>query len=279
MRLTIADFIKTARSGEHLPVVTCYDHSSALIVERAGLPWLLVGDSLGQVMLGHADTIPVTLDDMVSHTASVARGAPSALIIADLPFLTYATPEQAVASARRLLQEGGAQAVKLEGGAPVIGAVRRLLELGVPVMGHLGFTPQSANQIGVRVQGRSVEAAAQLIRDAEALAQAGAFAIVLELVPAELAAAITDRLTIPTIGIGAGAGCSGQVQVWHDLLGFSADAPFRHAGRFAEIGRAIEQGLTAYAAAVREGRFPTSENAVSIGPDIVAAALAEVDRV
>jgi len=146
-------------------------------------------------------------------------------------------------------------------------------------MGHLGFTPQSANQIGVRVQGRSVEAAAQLIRDAEALAQAGAFAIVLELVPAELAAAITDRLTIPTIGIGAGAGCSGQVQVWHDLLGFSADAPFRHAGRFAEIGRAIEQGLTAYAAAVREGRFPTSENAVSIGPDIVAAALAEVDRV
>jgi 3-methyl-2-oxobutanoate hydroxymethyltransferase len=278
MRLTIADFIKAARSGERLPVVTCYDHSSALIAERAGLPWILVGDSLGQVMLGHADTIPVTLDDMVSHTASVARGAPSALIIADLPFLSYATPEQAVASARRLLQEGGAQAVKLEGGAPVIDAVRRLVELGVPVMGHLGFTPQSANQIGVRVQGRSVEAAAQLIRDAEALAEAGAFAIVLELVPAELAAAITERVSVATIGIGAGAGCSGQVQVWHDLLGFSADPPFRHAGRFAEIGREIERGLTAYAAAVREGHFPTSDNAVSIDPGIVAAALMQAGR-
>lgn len=278
MRLTIADFVKMARSGEHLPVVTCYDYSSALIAERTGLNWILVGDSLGQVMLGHADTIPVTLDDMVSHTASVARGAPSALIVADLPFLAYATPEQAVASARRLLQEGGAQAVKLEGGAPVVDAVGRLVELGVPVMGHLGFTPQSANQIGVRVQGRSVEAAARLIRDAEALADAGAFALVLELVPAELAAAITERLSIPTIGIGAGAGCSGQVQVWHDLLGFSAEPAFRHAGRFAEIGSAIEQGLRAYAAAVRARSFPTNANAVSIGPEIVAAAVAKADR-
>ena len=167
---------------------------------------------------------------------------------------------------------------ELEGGAPVIDAVRRLVELGVPVMGHLGFTPQSANQIGVRVQGRSVEAAAQLIRDAEALAEAGAFAIVLELVPAGLATVITERLSIPTIGIGAGAGCSGQVQVWHDLLGFSADPPFRHAGRFAEIGSAIEQGLKAYTAAVREGRFPTDANAASIDSDIVAAALTEADR-
>jgi len=160
----------------------------------------------------------------------------------------------------------------------VIDAVRRLVELGVPVMGHLGFTPQSANQIGVRVQGRNVAAAAQLIRDAEALAEAGAFALVLELVPAELAAAITERLSIPTIGIGAGAGCSGQVQVWHDLLGFSADPPFRHAGRFAEIGAAMEQGLKAYAAAVRTRSFPTEANAVSIDPDIVAAALAQADR-
>lgn len=278
MRLTIADFLKTSRSGERIALVTCYDHSGALIAERAGLRWILVGDSLGQVMLGHGDTIPVTLDDMVSHAGAVARGAPSSLIIADLPFLTYATPDQAVASAKRLLQEGGAQAVKLEGGAPVIGAVSRLVELGVPVMGHLGFTPQAANQIGVRVQGRSVEAAAQLIRDADALAEAGAFAIVLELVPAELAAAITQRLSIPTIGIGAGAGCSGQVQVWHDLLGFSADPPFRHAGRFAEIGRAIQQGLTAYDTAVREGRFPTPDNASSIDREIVAEALTQADR-
>jgi len=266
-------------AGEKIAMLTCYDASFAALLDRSGVDVLLIGDSLGNVLQGRGSTAPVSLEDMVYHTFCVSRGHRWAWIIADLPFLTYATPEQAVASARRLLQEGGAQAVKLEGGAPVIDAVRRLVELGVPVMGHLGFTPQSANQIGVRVQGRSVEAAAKLIHDAEALAQAGAFAIVLELVPAELAAAITDRLTIPTIGIGAGAGCSGQVQVWHDLLGFSADAPFRHAGRFAEIGRAIEQGLTAYAAAVREGRFPTSENAVSIGPDIVAAALAEADRV
>jgi len=274
MRLTIADFVKVARAGERLAIVTCYDYSSALIAERAGLGWLLVGDSLGQVMLGHGDTIPVTLDDMISHAAAVVRGAPNALIVADLPFLTYATPEQAVTSARRLMQESGAQAVKLEGGAPIIDAVRRLVDLGVPVMGHLGFTPQSANQIGVRVQGRSVEAAAQLIRDAEALAEAGAFTIVLELVPAELAAAITDRVSVPTIGIGAGAGCSGQVQVWHDVLGFSAEPPFRHASRFAEIGRAIEDGLAAYAGAVRDGNFPTGANAASIDPEIVAAALA-----
>lgn len=278
MRPTIADFAKASRSGERLAMVTCYDHSAALIAERAGLHWLLVGDSLGQVMLGHADTIPVTLDDMVSHTAAVARGAPGALIVADLPFLTYATPEQAVASAKRLMQEGGAQAVKIEGGGRVIEAVKRLVDLGVPVVGHLGFTPQSANQIGVRVQGRSAGAAAQLIRDADALADAGAFALVLELVPAELAAAITSRLPIPTIGIGAGAGCSGQVQVWHDVLGFSANAPFRHAGRFAEVGAAIEQGLSAYAAAVRDGDFPTSANAASIDPAIVAEALAQADR-
>ena len=278
MRLTISDFMKAARSGESLPVVTCYDYSSAMIVARAGLPWILVGDSLGQVMLGHGDTIPVTLDDMVRHTAAVVRGAPEALVIADLPFLTYATPEQAVASARKLLQDSGAQAVKLEGGAPVIGAVRRLVELGVPVMGHLGFTPQSVNQIGIRVQGRNADAAARLIRDAEALAEAGAFAIVLELVPAELAAAITQHISIPTIGIGAGPDCTGQVQVWHDVLGFSADPPFRHAGRFADVGRTIEQALAAYAAAVREGRFPTAANAASIAPEIVAAALDQAGR-
>ena len=278
MRLTISDFVKTARSGESLPVITCYDYSSALIVKRAGLGWILVGDSLGQVMLGHGDTIPVTLDDIISHSAAVVRGAPDALVIADLPFLTYATPEQAVASARRLLQESGAQAVKLEGGAPVIDSVRRLVELGVPTMGHLGFTPQSVNQIGIRVQGRSADAAAQLIRDAEALTEAGAFAIVLELVPAELAAAITRRISIPTIGIGAGPGCSGQVQVWHDVLGFSADPPFRHAGRFADVGRTIEEALTGYAAAVREGRFPTAANAASIAPEIVAAAVEQADE-
>jgi 3-methyl-2-oxobutanoate hydroxymethyltransferase len=226
-------------------------------------------------MLGQPDTLSVTLDDMVSHTAAVARGAPSALIIADLPFLTYSTPEQAVQAAKRLMQEGRAQAVKLEGGAPVVDAVKRLVDLGVPVMGHIGFTPQSLHQIGVRVQGRSISGAAQLLRDAEALADAGAFAIVLELVPAELARAITAQVAIPTIGIGAGAGCTGQVQVWHDLLGLS-DKAFRHAGRFGEVGMAIEQALRAYATAVRDGTFPTDANSSAIDPSLVEAALAEV---
>jgi 3-methyl-2-oxobutanoate hydroxymethyltransferase len=274
MRLTISDFAKFAAVG-HLPVVTCYDYSSAQLVERAGLRLILVGDSLGQVMLGQPDTLSVTLDDMVSHTAAVARGAPSALIIADLPFLTYSTPEQAVQAAKRLMQEGRAQAVKLEGGAPVVDAVKRLVDLGVPVMGHIGFTPQSLHQIGVRVQGRSISGAAQLLRDAEALADAGAFAIVLELVPAELARAITAQVAIPTIGIGAGAGCTGQVQVWHDLLGLS-DKAFRHAGRFGEVGMAIEQALRAYATAVRDGTFPTDANSSAIDPSLVEAALAEV---
>lgn len=277
MRLTLSQFAKLTADGERLPMVTCYDYSSAQIVERAGLRLILVGDSLGQVMLGHPDTLPVTLDDMVSHSAAVARGAPKALIVADLPFLTYATPDQAVRSARRLLQEGGAQAVKLEGGAPVIDAVKRLVDLGVPTMGHLGFTPQSHHQIGVRIQGKSAAAAERLLRDAQALADAGAFAIVLELIPAGLAQAITARVGVPTIGIGAGAGCSGQVQVWHDLLGFT-DRSFRHAGRFAEIGAAMEQGLQAYAAAVRAGDFPADANAQAIDPAIVAAALANLDR-
>jgi len=277
MRLTLSEFAKFADRGERLPMVTCYDYSSALIAERAGLRLILVGDSLGQVMLGQSNTLGVTLEDMISHTAAVARGAPSALIIADLPFLTYATPEQAVQSAKRLLQEGGAQAVKLEGGAPVVDAVKRLVDLGVPTIGHLGFTPQSLHQIGVRVQGRSKTAAEQLLRDAQALADAGAFAIVLELVPALLARAITERLAIPTIGIGAGAGCTGQVQVWHDLLGIT-DQTFRHAGRFGEVGAAIEQGLRAYAAAVREGSFPTAANASVIDPAIVEAAVSNSER-
>jgi 3-methyl-2-oxobutanoate hydroxymethyltransferase len=272
-RLTIAELARMATAGERLPMVTCYDHGSALLCEKAGLRFLLVGDSLGQVMLGHPDTLGVTLDDMVRHTAAVVRGAPGALVVADLPFLTYASPDQAVASAKRLLQEGGAQAVKLEGGLPVVDSIRRLVELGVPTMAHLGFTPQSANQIGVRVQGRDAKAAARLIREADAVARAGAFAIVLELVPAELARAITHRVGVPTIGIGAGAGCSGQVQVWHDLLGLS-EKTFRHAGHFAEIGDTIRQALTDYAEAVRGEQFPTSANAASIDEAVVAEALA-----
>ena len=272
MRLTIANIAKMKAKGESIAMITCYDHASAMLCARAGLRFLLVGDSLGQVMLGHDSTIPVTLDDMVRHTAAVARGAPEALIVADMPFLSYASPDHAVASARRLMQDGGAQAVKLEGGEPVLPIVERLVSFGVPVMGHLGFTPQSANQIGVKVQARDAAAAAQLMRDADALAAAGAFAMVLELVPQELAAEITARVPVPTIGIGAGPGCAGQVQVWHDVLGLIGGPVYRHTRRYAELGTAIEQAIGAYAADVAAGVFPTHDNAASTDPMMIAEA-------
>lgn len=278
MRLTIAGIAKMKAAGERIAMVTCYDHASALICSRAGLRFLLVGDSLGQTMLGHADTLRVTLDQMVSHAVPVVRGAADALIVADLPFLTYATPEEAVRSAGRLMREAGVGAVKLEGGAAMAPTVAKLVSLGVPVMAHIGFTPQSVRQIGVRVQGRTAQAAAQLIRDAQALEAAGAFAIVLELVPAELATAITRRLSMPTIGIGAGAGCSGEVQVWHDILGLGDGPVYRHTKRYGDVGAAIEAALTTYAADVREGRFPTADNAVSMEAGIVAEAEALADR-
>jgi 3-methyl-2-oxobutanoate hydroxymethyltransferase len=277
MRLTVAGIARMKAKGERIAMLTCYDHASALIAERAGLRFLLVGDSLGQVMLGHGSTIPVTLDDMVHHSAAVARGAPESLIVADLPFLTYASEDQAVLSARRLMQEGGCQAVKLEGGQPVVAIVERLVSLGVPVMGHVGFTPQAANQIGIKVQAKTATAAADLIRDALALEKAGAFAIVLELLPIELAAEVSRRLTIPTIGIGAGPGCDGQVQVWHDVLGLHDHPPFRHAGRYGDIGAAIETALKGYAGDVARGTFPTNANGASIDASVIEEAKALLD--
>lgn len=276
MRITIRDIQKMTADKVAIPMITAYDYTSAQIVDRAGIPMILVGDSMGMVVHGHSSTLPVTLDDIVRHAAAVVRGSTKALIVADLPFLTYATPEQAVGAAQRLMQQAGVQAVKLEGGAPIIPAVRRLTELGVPVMGHLGYTPQSENQIGIRVQGKQAEDARQLIEDALALQAAGAFAVVLELVPAELAAAITDRLEIPTIGIGAGVGCAGQVQVWHDLLGLYGDKSPRHARRYAEIGSAIEAALKEYAGDVASHAFPTAANSAKMEPEALARALADV---
>jgi 3-methyl-2-oxobutanoate hydroxymethyltransferase len=273
MQTTVQDLRRAKEAGERLVMLTAYDYPSAALAERAGLRLLLVGDSLGMVVQGHGTTLPVTLDAMVYHTAAVTRGAPSALVVADLPFLTYATPADAVASARRLMQEGGAQAVKLEGGQAMVATVRHLTALGVPVMGHLGFTPQAQHQLGLRVQGKQASEAARLLQDARALEAAGAFAIVLELVPSPLAAAITRRLSIPTIGIGAGPGCDGQVQVWHDVLGLFPDSQPRHAKRYAPIGEAIQEALSAYAAEVRAGDFPTSQNGSSMNDDELAAAL------
>jgi 3-methyl-2-oxobutanoate hydroxymethyltransferase len=275
MRTTVFDLQKLKQRGERFVMVTAYDYTSAQFVDAAQIPLILVGDSLGMVVGGHTSTIPVTLDEIIYHTRAVVRGSQNALVVADLPFLTYSSPDQALHSAGRLLQEGGAQAVKLEGGSRAAPIVRRVVEAGIPVMAHIGFTPQSVNQVGTRVQGRRADDARRLLEDALALQEAGAFAVVLELMPAELAEAITGRLKIPTIGIGAGAGCDGQVQVWHDLLGLYTDFVPRHTRRYAELAETITTALQRYAADVRSGAFPTRENASSIDAATLAEALGE----
>ena len=267
MRVTTHHISQMKRRSERIVMVTAYDALSAGAAERTGIPMVLVGDSLGQVVLGYDSTVPVSMEDMVSHTAAVARCAPSPLIVADLPFLSYqASEELALTNAARLLQKGGAQAVKLEGGVSVAPTVKRLTDSGIAVMGHVGFTPQSVNQLGgYRVQGRTEEAAAQILEDALALQEAGAFAIVLELMPTEVAATVTERLTVPTIGIGAGPRCDGQVQVFHDLLGLLPDFRPKHAGRYGDLAEVIDAALVRYADDVRGNKFPTTAESFSAG--------------
>ena len=265
-------------AGERIVCVTAYDFPTARLVQQAGVPVVLVGDSLGNVVLGYDTTVPVTLDDMLHHTRAVVRGAPDLLIVADMPFMTFnVNADDALRNAGRLLQEGGAHAVKLEGGVPVAGTVRRLTEAGIPVMGHLGLTPQSVNQLGgYRVQGRTLAQAQQLIEDADALVAAGAFSIVLEMVPAELARIVTRRLRVPTIGIGAGPDCDGQIQVLHDILGFGTRTP-KHAKLYADLNETIRAALEAYAQDVRDGRFPTDEHAVTIDDAVLHELLSSVE--
>lgn len=267
MRKTIFDLQRMKDAHERIVMLTAYDTPSAIIAERAGVDAILVGNSLGMVVHGHETTLPVTLGDMARHTAAVMRGSQTALVVADLPFLTYGTEAEAIASARQLMQEGGAQAVKLEGGVAMAPIVARLTECGVPVMGHIGFTPQAQHQIGLRVQGRDAAGAEQLLADAQALQDAGTFALVLELLPAPLAGEITGRLRIPTIGIGAGPACGGQVQVWHDLLGLTPGHTPRHAKRFAEIGAAMTEAIGRYTAEVRGGQFPAEAKSRKIAPE------------
>ena len=258
MRVTTRDVQRFKAQGERFPVLTAYDFPTARLVEEAGVPVILVGDSLGQVVLGHASTIPVTMEVMLHHTAAVVRGTERAMVIADMPFLSYnLSDEQALQNAGRFLQEAGAQAVKLEGGVRVAETVRRVTEAGIPVMGHIGLTPQSVNQIGgYRVQGKTEAEAVALMDDAIALQQAGAFSVVLELVPDEVAKAVTERLDVPTVGIGAGPHCDGQVQVVHDLLGFGTSYIPKHARRFADVGDVIRDAVARYAGEVRSGDFP-----------------------
>jgi len=279
MRITTHDIQAMKARGERIPMLTAYDYTTAQMVDAAGVPLILVGDSLGMVVLGYDTTVPVTLDDMLHHVKAVVRGSKKALVIGDLPFLTYTSPEQAVHNAGRLLQEGGCQAVKLEGGTTVAPTIERLATAGIPVMGHLGFTPQSVNTLGMRVQAKTSDAARQLIEDALMLERSGAFAIVLELIPEPLARAVSERLTIPTIGIGAGAGCDGQVQVIHDLLGLYTDFVPRHAKRYRSLADEIRTAVTEYATDVRDGTFPTAKHSSKMEEAVLKEALGLVDGV
>lgn len=256
--MTLRDIEAKYRQGEKLVMVTCYDYASALLLDACEIDMLLVGDSVANTMLGYETTLPVTLEDMIHHAAAVKRGVKRAFTVVDMPFLSYQTsPEDALRNAGRIMKETGCEAVKLEGGQWVALTIQRLVQAGMPVMAHIGLTPQSVHALGgYRVQGRDDETARSLRSDAKALADAGAFAIVLELVKPDLASDITGEVDVPTIGIGSGPGCSGQVQVLHDMLGMFPDVHLRHAKRYAEIGTAIRDAVNAYAKEVRAGAFP-----------------------
>ena len=276
--VAIHDLQRWKDRGEHFAMITAYDYTSAQIIEAAGVPVVLVGDTLGMVVLGHGTTIPVTLGDMIHHARAVMRGWKRALVVGDLPFMSYHVGEaQALTSAARLLQEGGCHAVKLEGGREVASTVGRLVGSGIPVMGHLGYTPQSAHRFGRQRVVRCADAVEALLRDGLALQRAGAFSIVLECVPIPLADELTRRLEIPTIGIGSGSGCDAQVQVFHDLLGLYTDFVPRHTKRALSLAEDIKVALVTYMDEVRAREFPLPEHAASMDPDVLARALARID--
>jgi 3-methyl-2-oxobutanoate hydroxymethyltransferase len=262
-KVTVPDVARMKAAGERITMVTAYDFAFARLLDEAGVELLLVGDSLGMVVQGLPTTIPVTLDEIVYHTRMVARGRQRALVVGDLPFGSYQTsPEQAVDSAVRLVKDGGAEAVKLEGGVRMARAIEAIVATDVPVMGHVGLTPQSVHRIGGhRVQGRRAGERERVLDDARAVQAAGAFAVVLECIPLDLAAEITAELAIPTIGIGAGAHCDGQVLVLHDLIGLSSDWTPRFAKRYAEVGREVVRAAREYVGEVKGGVFPTEAQA------------------
>ncbi len=261
-RITTTQLRKKARDGERLVMVTCYDATFARLVEEAGVDIVLIGDSVGMVVQGHDSTLPVTLDEMIYHCRAVARGCTTPHLVGDLPFGSYqVSTEQLIESAARLLKEGAVQSVKLEGGAEYADAISRLTRAGIPVMGHLGLTPQSVNQLGgYKVQAKTQSAAEKLLADARALEDAGCFAIVLEAIPAPVAERVTASLAIPTIGIGAGVGCSGQVLVLYDLLGLDAGFNPRFVKKYDNLHSRVVEAVSAYAKDVRAGTFPTEEH-------------------
>ena len=272
MRISINQIRDMKRKGEKITMLTAYDYTTARIIDEVGIPLILVGDSLGMVVLGYESTIPVTIEEMLHHTKAVVRGTKQAMVIGDMPFMTYhVSVSDALRNAARFIQEGGAQAVKLEGGVTVAEKVRSIVNCGIPVMGHIGLTPQSLHQLGgYKVQGRTEAAAARLLDDAKALEQAGAFAVVLETVPTPLATLVTQRISIPTIGIGAGIGCDGQVQVVSDILGLFTDFVPKHTKQYAKLADVIRAAVTEYDTEVRDGNFPTEEQSFAMDESILA---------
>ncbi|HEY7641880.1 MAG TPA: 3-methyl-2-oxobutanoate hydroxymethyltransferase [Steroidobacteraceae bacterium] len=271
-RLSVLDIVGMKRRGERIAALTAYDYTSAQIVDAAGVPFVLIGDTLGMVVQGHDTTLPVSLDHIIYHAQMVERGSRRALLVGDMPFMTYKISlEEALRDAARLMKDGRVGAVKLEGGVEIVPTVERLVRAGIPVCGHLGFTPQSTHaKGGPRVQGRDPDAAVALVADAQALEEAGAFAVVLELVPATVAEAISQRLTIPTIGIGAGPHCDGEIQVFHDLLGLYTDFQPRHTRRYLNASHDMVEALRQFVRDVGARTFPGPEQTADLKPEIRA---------
>jgi len=271
MKNTVVTIQQAKENGEKLTMLTAYDYSTAKLIDEAGINMILVGDSLGMVVLGYEDTLSVTMEDMIHHTAAVARGAKNTFVVADMPFMSYQTSVyDAVVNAGRLMKEGRAQAVKLEGGKEVAEHIRAITNASIPVVSHLGLTPQSLNAFGgFKVQGKSEEAAKKLLEDALAVEEAGAVAVVLECVPAKLAELISKKLRIPTIGIGAGAGCDGQVLVYQDMLAMFSDFKPKFVKHFAQIGEQMKAAFAAYSEEVKNGTFPAAEHTFKIDDEVI----------
>ncbi len=272
MRVNINQIKEMKVKGEKITMLTAYDYSTAKIVDEVGIPLILVGDSLGNVVLGYETTIPVTMEEMIHHTKAVVRGTKQAMVIGDMPFMTYhLSIEQALQNAARFIQEAGAQAVKLEGGVTVAEKVKRIVDCGIPVMGHIGLTPQSVHQFGgFKVRGKTPDTAVRMLEDARALEEAGAFAVVLELVPTPLATLISQKIAIPTIGIGAGVGCDGQVQIINDILGSFTDFVPKHAKQYTKLADIMRSAITEYYDEVKAGSFPTDKQSFSMDESLLA---------
>ena len=273
MKTTVATLKKMKEENNKITMLTCYDYSTAKLMDAVGVEILLVGDSLGNTMLGYENTLPVTMEDMIAHTAAVSRGAKNALILGDMPFMSYQTSVyDAVKNAGRFMKEAGANAVKLEGGARVCPQIKAIVEADIPVCAHIGLTPQSVNAFGgFKVQGKSVEAARTLIEDVKRVEEAGACMVVLEGIPARLAEIITDTVSIPTIGIGAGAGCDGQVLVYQDMLGMFTDYVPKFVKQFANVGEVMSRAFADYMQEVKAGTFPAPEHTYKISDEVIEA--------